>query len=93
MRALRTALDIDLARGHIEEIADQPVAVVAAVGDRMRGTPGIAATVFGALGAAGINVIAISQGSSERNISLVVAEADASRAVRALHAAFRLEAG
>ena len=53
------------------------MAVVAAIGDRMRGTPGIAATVFGALGAEGINVIAISQGSSERNISLVVAESDA----------------
>ncbi len=78
-------------RGHIEEIADQPVAVVAAVGDRMRGTPGIAATVFGALGSAGINVIAISQGSSERNISLVVGEDDAAEAVRALHRAFQLE--
>ena len=84
-------LEIELARGHIEEIAAQPVAVVAAIGDRMRGTPGIAATVFGALGAERINVIAISQGSSERNISLVVAESDATPAVRALHQAFRLE--
>jgi aspartate kinase len=91
VKALRSALDIDLARGHIEEITSQPVAVVAAVGDRMRGTPGIAATVFGALGTAGINVTAISQGSSERNISLVVAEADAAKAVRALHQAFRLD--
>jgi aspartate kinase len=91
VRALRTALEVDLARGHIEEIASQPVAVVAAVGDRMRGTPGIAATVFGALGHAGINVTAISQGSSERNISLVVDEADAAKAVRALHQAFRLD--
>jgi aspartate kinase len=91
VKALRAALDIDLARGHIEEIASQPVAVVAAVGDRMRGTPGIAATVFGALGAAGINVTAISQGSSERNISLVVAESEAAKAVRALHQAFRLD--
>lgn len=91
VRALRTALEVELLRDHIEEITDQPVAVVAAVGDRMRGTPGIAATVFGALGAAGINVIAISQGSSERNISLVVAEDDASNAVRALHRAFKLE--
>jgi aspartate kinase len=90
VRALRAALELDLARGHIEEISDQPVAVVAAVGDRMRGTPGIAATVFGALGKAGINVTAISQGSSERNISLVVDEADASHAVRAIHQAFRL---
>ena len=58
---------------------------MAAIGDRMRGTPGIAATVFGALGSERINVIAISQGSSERNISLVVAESDAAPAIRALH--------
>ena len=70
--ALRTTLEFELMRGHIEEIAaGQQVAIVAAVGDRMRGAPGIAATVFSALGEADINVIAISQGSSERNISLV----------------------
>ena len=57
---------------HRGDRREQPVAIVAAIGDRMRGTPGIAATVFGALGAERINVIAISQGSSERNISLVV---------------------
>jgi len=91
VRALRTALEVELLRGHIEEIADQAVAVVAAVGDRMRGTPGIAATVFGALGSSGINVIAISQGSSERNISLVVGEDHAAEAVRALHRAFHLD--
>jgi aspartate kinase len=91
VRALRVALDVELSRGHIEEIADAPVAIVAAIGDRMRGTPGIAATVFSALGSEGINVIAISQGSSERNISLVVADGDAAAAVAALHRAFRLE--
>jgi aspartate kinase len=92
LTALRRALEIELVRGHIEEIAaETPVAIVAAVGDRMRGTPGIAATVFGALGQADINVIAISQGSSERNISLVVTERDAAAAVRAIHEAFRLE--
>ena len=91
--ALRSALEFELMRGHIDEItAEQQVAIVAAVGDRMRGTPGIAATVFGALGSAGINIIAISQGSSERNISLVVTEREAAEAVRAIHRAFRLEA-
>ncbi len=90
--ALRTALEFELMRGHIEEIAaEQQVAIVAAVGDRMRGAPGIAATVFNALGDAGINVIAISQGSSERNISLVVTERDAAGAVRAIHRAFQLD--
>jgi aspartokinase/homoserine dehydrogenase 1 len=90
--ALRIALEFELSRGHIEEIAaEQQVAIVAAVGDRMRGMPGVAATVFSALGSAGINVIAISQGSSERNISLVVTERDAAGAVRAIHDAFQLE--
>ncbi|MBI4264194.1 MAG: aspartate kinase [Acidobacteria bacterium] len=90
--ALRSALEVELMRGHIEEIAaERQVAIVAAVGDRMRGTPGIAATVFGALGQAGINVHAISQGSSERNISLVVADQDAAAAVRAIHRAFQLD--
>jgi aspartate kinase len=90
--ALRAALEVELMRGHIDEItAEQQVAIVAAIGDRMRGTPGIAATVFSALGAEGINVIAISQGSSERNISFVVTERDAAAAVRAIHRAFRLD--
>ena len=89
--ALKSALEFELMRGHIEEVsAEQQVAIVAAVGDRMRGTPGIAATVFGALGEAGVNVIAISQGSSERNISLVVTERDAATAVKAIHRAFQL---
>jgi aspartate kinase len=90
--ALRAALEVELMRGHIDEIsAEQQVAIVAAIGDRMRGTPGIAATVFGALGREGINVIAISQGSSERNISFVVTERDAAAAVRAIHRAFQLD--
>jgi len=91
VKALRQSLEVELLRGHIDEIGDQRVAIVAAVGDRMRGTPGIAATVFGALGNNGINVIAISQGSSERNISFVVAESEATAAVQAIHKAFRLD--
>jgi aspartate kinase len=89
---LKRALEVELLRGHIEEVvAEASVAIVAAVGDRMRGTPGIAGIVFAALGAEDINVIAISQGSSERNISFVVTEQDAPRAVRALHQAFNLD--
>ena len=61
VKALRGTLELELTRGHVEEISAQPVAVVAAIGDRMRGTPGIAATVFGALGSEGINVIAIAR--------------------------------
>lgn len=92
VRSLRAALELDLMKGHVDEVvADDSVAVIAAVGDRMRGTPGIAAKVFGALGDAGVNVIAISQGSSERNISLIVAEREAPEAVRVIHRSFGLE--
>ena len=92
LKALRSTLEVELMRGNIEEISgDESVAIVAAIGDRMRGTPGIASAVFGALALAGINVIAISQGSSERNISLVVTERDAAGAVRAIHRAFQLD--
>ncbi|MEP7270996.1 MAG: aspartate kinase [Acidobacteriota bacterium] len=92
LRALRTTLELDLVLGNIEDItSDDSIAVVAAVGDRMKGTPGIAGKVFGALGEAGVNVIAISQGSSELNISLIVAASEAVAAVRAIHRAFELE--
>ncbi len=92
IKALNSALEFDLYQGHIEDItADDSIAIVAAVGDRMQGTPGIAGKVFAALGTAGVNVIAISQGSSERNISFIVSAHDASDAVRAIHRAFELD--
>ena len=62
---------------------------MAVVGEGMAGTPGIAARVFSAL-EAGINVMAIAQGSSERNISFVVDAGDAAEAARRIHAAFQL---
>jgi len=66
--------------------------IVAVVGDGMAGTPGIAARFFGTLGRAGINIRAIAQGSSERNISAVVASDEATRALRAVHSGFYLSA-
>ena len=62
-----------------------PIAVVAAVGEGMRGTPGIAAKVFAAVARAKVNVEAIAQGSSECNISFAVDGKDRDKAVRALH--------
>jgi aspartate kinase len=91
--SLRTALErmfsAELRRHDVEQVeVDAPVAIVAAVGEGMRGTPGVAARVFGALGRAKVNVMAIAQGSSELNISLVVGEADRDKAVRAIHDEF-----
>lgn len=69
-------------------IVEDDCAVVAAVGAGMCSEPGIAGRVFRVLGERGINVRAIAQGSSERNISLVVDRAEKGRAVRVVHRAF-----
>lgn len=88
-KALERMLARELARHDVERVTvEAPVAIVAAVGEGMRGTPGVAARVFGALGRAGVNVVAIAQGSSELNISLCVAESDRDAAVTAIHEEF-----
>jgi bifunctional aspartokinase / homoserine dehydrogenase 1 len=69
---------------------DPHCCILAAVGDEMAGHPGIAASFFGALAKAGVNIRAIAQGSSERNISVVVDSADVVRALRASHSGFYL---
>jgi aspartate kinase len=91
--ALERMLAKELAHHDVERVSvERPIAVVAAVGEGMRGTPGVAARVFGALGRAGVNVIAIAQGSSERNISFCVNESDQATAVRAIHQEFSSQA-
>jgi aspartate kinase len=67
----------------IEELPE--MGVVVAVGEGMRGTPGIAARIFSSLARLGINLAAIAQGSSELSVSLVVGAADLPAAVRAMH--------
>jgi aspartokinase/homoserine dehydrogenase 1 len=91
LQALEAAFELELARRNVDRIwAQKGVAIVAAVGAGMKGTPGIAAKVFGALGRRGINVISIAQGSSEYNISFVVDEQDMEDAVRHIHEEFGL---
>jgi len=81
----------EIERHYIDQITGmQHVNIVAVVGSGMRGTPGLAARVFTAVATHGINVIAIAQGSSEANISLVVTDSDASEAVRSIHEIFEL---
>ena len=71
-----------------ELVIENELAVIAVVGSRMRERPGIAGRLFGVLGDYGINVRAIAQGSSELNISFVVAARDESRALNVIHEAF-----
>ncbi len=81
----------EIHRRLIDRVAVEPqVVIIAIVGEGMRGTPGIAARLFGALGEHSLNVIAVAQGSSEANISLVLAAADADTAMQHIHAAFGL---
>jgi len=89
---LRDAFAAELARREVDSVdvlAD--VTTIAAVGLGMAGTPGVSARLFGALAEAEVNVIAIAQGASELNISVVVDSAQAADAQRAIHAAFRLD--
>ena len=91
VRRLRQAFRHELEQGLIDGVTARPhMSVVAVVGEGMVGTPGISARVFAALESGGINVIAIAQGSSERNISFVVSNAQAPEAARRVHAAFQL---
>lgn len=90
---IATAFGNELTSGQIQRVEVTPEqSIVAVVGDGMAGTPGIAARFFGNLGRAGINVRAIAQGSSERNISAVVDSDDVTRALRAVHSGFYLSA-
>jgi aspartokinase/homoserine dehydrogenase 1 len=62
--------------------------VVSVIGENMHGTPGIAGRLFSSLGRAGINVLVIAQGSSERNISFVIEEKNHAAALRTIHSEF-----
>jgi bifunctional aspartokinase / homoserine dehydrogenase 1 len=62
--------------------------VVSVIGENMRGSPGIAGRLFSAMGEAGINILVIAQGSSERNISFVIEEKNHTLALRTIHKAF-----
>jgi len=93
LAAARAEFADEIAGGHVQGIAlEHDLAVLAAVGDGMIGTPGIVARLSGAIAKAGISLRAIAQGSSERNVSLAIRESDAERALRVAHTAFWLSA-
>jgi aspartokinase/homoserine dehydrogenase 1 len=90
-RVVRRAFDPELREGQIQSVEpDRGCSILAVVGDGMAGAHGVAAQVFSALGKAGVNVRAIAQGASERNISVVIDGRDSARALRATHASFYL---
>ncbi|MDR1901083.1 MAG: bifunctional aspartate kinase/homoserine dehydrogenase I [Treponema sp.] len=71
-------------------VVEQDFSIIAVVGSRMKSTPGISGKFFHALGRNGVNIVAIAQGSSELNISAVIARQDEEKALNAVHEAFFL---
>ena len=92
-RVVRRAFDPELREGQIQSIeVNHGCSILAVVGDGMAGAHGVAAQVFSALGKAAVNVRAIAQGASERNISVVIDGRGSARALRAVHSSFYLSA-
>ncbi|MBS1598508.1 MAG: bifunctional aspartate kinase/homoserine dehydrogenase I [Bacteroidetes bacterium] len=87
--AVDQAFDHEIKTGKVEPlIVEKGLAIVALVGDNMKSHPGISGKMFGSLGRNGVNVRAIAQGSSERNISSVIASVDVKKAINILHEEF-----
>ncbi|CAN5472107.1 bifunctional aspartate kinase/homoserine dehydrogenase I [soil metagenome] len=84
-----SAFEIEITTGKVEPLSiETNLSIIAVVGDKMKSHPGISGNMFGALGRNGINIRAIAQGSSERNISAVIATSDVKKGVNVLHEAF-----
>ena len=89
--AVQAAFRDAIADGQVEGVRITPgIAVLAAVGDGMVGTTGVSAQLFAGLAKARVNIRAIAQGASERNISVAIDADDATRGLRAAHSAFWL---
>lgn len=83
------AFEYEISIGKVEPlIVERELSIVALVGDNMKNHTGISGRMFSSLGRNGVNVRAISQGSSERNISAVISTADVRKAVNVLHEDF-----
>ena len=81
--------ELEIINGKIDPLkTEDNLAIVALVGDNMNGQVGVAGKMFGALGLNGVNIRAIAQGSSERNISIVIDSINVKKALNVLHERF-----
>jgi len=90
---VKTILDdefaVDIASGHVDNISiERELSIIATVGEGRRKSSGIAGKLFSVLGKNGVNIVAVAQGSSEINISIVIAKTNISKALNALHNVF-----
>jgi len=90
-KILREEFELELQRRKIEDvIIENDLSIVAVVGENMKQTPGISGKLFNALGNNGVNVVAIAQGSSELNISVVIEKKNLKKTLNLLHDAYFL---
>lgn len=88
-RAVDAAFSYEIQTGKVDPlIVETNLSIIALVGEQMKSHPGVSGKMFGALGRNGINIRAIAQGSSEKNISAVIASKDVRKAINVLHEAF-----
>ena len=87
--AVDMAFDYEIKLGLIEPLRiEKNLSIIAIVGDSMKNHTGVSGKMFGALGRNGVNIRAIAQGSSERNISAVISTTDVKKAINILHEEF-----
>lgn len=89
--AISSEFEYEMMAGQVQPVkVEAGLSSIAIIGENMRLTPGIAGKMLTALGNNGINVVAIAQGSSELNISVVIAKEHETKALNVLHEAFFL---
>ena len=86
LEALNEEFESDVKVGKVEPFrVERGLSILALVGDAMHHQTGLSGRAFDALGKNGVNIYAIAQGSTERNISIVIQNKDVAKALRALH--------
>ncbi len=87
--AINTAFQFEITQHKIEPcIVEKDLCIVALVGENMKNHQGLSGRMFSTLGKNNVNIRAIAQGASERNISVVINEKDVKKALNALHENF-----
>jgi aspartokinase/homoserine dehydrogenase 1 len=88
-QTIDSAFSYEIQTGKVDPLkVETGLSIVALVGEQMKSHPGVSGKMFGALGRNGINVRAIAQGSSEKNISAVLSAFDVKKAINVLHEEF-----
>lgn len=90
VRSIHEEFRSELVYNELKIDLERNLSIIAIVGEKMKNTPGISATLFKALGRNGINVIATAQGSSELNISVVIKKESLKKALNVIHDGFFL---